>query len=254
MGKKLTDKVAIITGSTSDLGAGFARAMAQEGATVVISGRNTEAGERFCAEIGQAGGRAIFVRADVSNEADCTNLIENTLQQFARVDILINNAADLGQIPFEQMTPERWEQVFTVNVRGAFLCSRSVIPAMKGQGGGVIINIGSTMVFNSSKLDRLAYITSKGALLTMTKTMARALAPEQIRVNWVTVGWIATSGEIALRKKDGGLAYLEQKGRESRMGRLETVAETAAGVVYLASDAASHVTGCELNISGGLWI
>jgi NAD(P)-dependent dehydrogenase (short-subunit alcohol dehydrogenase family) len=252
--KKLENKAAIITGSTSDLGAGFARKMAEEGAAVVISGRNVEAGIRIADEINQSGGKAIFVRADVSEERDCENLIRITLGQFDRLDILVNNAAHLGRIPFEDLTPETWDQVYAVNVRGAFLCSRSAIPAMKKQGGGCIINIGSTMVFNSGTLDRLAYITSKGALLTLTKTMARAFAPDQIRFNWVTVGWIPTPGEVSLREKDGGLAYLKRKGQEALMGRLETVEETAASVVYLASDEASHVTGCELNISGGLWI
>ena len=107
MNKKLTKKVAIITGSTSELGAGFARGMADAGAAVVVSGRSMETGERISAEINQSGGMAIFVRADVSKEADCANLIETTLQQFERVDILVNNAAHLGRIPFEEMTPEQ---------------------------------------------------------------------------------------------------------------------------------------------------
>ena len=252
--KRLMKKVAIITGSTSELGEGIARKMADEGAAVVISGRRIGAGEWIAAEINLSGGRAIFIQADVSKEANCLNLIETTLKEFGRLNILVNNAAHLGRIPFEEMTPETWDQIYAVNTRGPFLLSRSAIPAMKEQGGGSIINIGTTMVYQGGNLERLGYTSSKAALLNLTKTMARALAADQIRVNWVTVGWIPTSGEIALREQDGGVSFLEQRGRETPMGRLETVEETAAGVVYLASEDASHVTGCELNISGGLWI
>ena len=126
---------------------------------------------------------------------------------------------------------------------------------MQRQGGGCIINIGSTLAYRGS-LERLAYSCSKGALLSMTKVMARSLLQDKIRVNWVTVGWVATPGEIVLRNQThgDGLVYLEGRSQQAPMGRLETVEDIAAGVVYLTSDAASHVTGCELNVSGGLWI
>jgi NAD(P)-dependent dehydrogenase (short-subunit alcohol dehydrogenase family) len=126
---------------------------------------------------------------------------------------------------------------------------------MRRQGGGRIINIGSTVPFRG-KMDRLAYACSKGALLTMTKVLARGLVADRILVNWIMVGWVATPAEIELRNRieGDGLAFLEEKSRQAPLGRLETVEDIASGVAYLASDEASHVTGCELNISGGLWI
>jgi NAD(P)-dependent dehydrogenase (short-subunit alcohol dehydrogenase family) len=126
---------------------------------------------------------------------------------------------------------------------------------MRRQGGGRIINIGSSVPFRA-KLDRIAYACSKGALLTLTKTLARGLVADRILVNWITVGWVATPNEIALRDclEGDGLAFLEEKSQQSPLGRLETVEDIAAGVAYLASDEASHVTGCELNITGGLLV
>ncbi len=259
MGDRLARKVATITGSTGGLGEGIARAMADEGASVVVSGRRTEKGEAVAHSIRERGGQAVFVRADVAIEADCLHLIRATLERFGRLDILVNNAAIFPRIPLDEQTAETWDREFAVNVRGAFLCSKEAIPAMRQQGGGAIINIGSTAVYrgDGEALQRLAYASSKGALLTMTKTMARALAGDHIRVNWVAVGWLATEGEIALRdgmQGDDGRAFLKARAKEMPMGRLETVEETAAGVVYLASDEAAHVTGCELNMSGGFWI
>jgi NAD(P)-dependent dehydrogenase (short-subunit alcohol dehydrogenase family) len=145
--------------------------------------------------------------------------------------------------------------VFAVNVRGAFLCSQAAIPALRQQGGGSIINIGSTLAYRSSG-DRIAYACSKGALLTMTKVLARELLRDRIRVNWVTVGWVASPGEVELRNQThgNGAAFLRERDQQAPLGRLETAEDIAAGVVYLASDAASHVTGCELNISGGLML
>jgi NAD(P)-dependent dehydrogenase (short-subunit alcohol dehydrogenase family) len=168
---------------------------------------------------------------------------------------LVNNAAIFPGEPFEEMTVELWDRIFAVNVRGAFLCSRAAIPQLRKQGGGSIINIGTTMAYRGTT-ERLAYSCSKGALLTMTKALARGLLADRIRVNWVTVGWVATPGEISLRDQThgDGVVFLDERGAKAPLGRLETVEETAEGVVYLASHDASHVTGCELNISGGLWI
>jgi NAD(P)-dependent dehydrogenase (short-subunit alcohol dehydrogenase family) len=197
----------------------------------------------------------VFVRADVACEADCVGLIRGALDHFGRLDILVNNAGITPAAPLDQETVENWDRVFAINVRGAFLCCREAIPAMRRQGGGRIINIGSTVPFRG-KMDRLAYACSKGALLTMTKVLARGLVADRILVNWIMVGWVATPAEIELRNRieGDGLAFLEDKSRQPPLGRLETVEDIASGVAYLASDEASHVTGCELNIAGGLWI
>jgi NAD(P)-dependent dehydrogenase (short-subunit alcohol dehydrogenase family) len=255
---RLANRVAVITGSTGGIGEGIARRLAAEGASVVVSGRRVDLGERVVHAIGEIGGSAMYVRTDVTVDADCDRLIEEAVAHFGQLDILVNNAAIFRRTPIVQMTADQWDHELAVNLRGAFLCSKAALPYLREQGGGSIVNIGSTMVYRGTAddLQRLAYVASKGGLLAMTKTMARALAGEQIRVNWVTVGWVATPGEVALRDREhkNGQAYLEERANQTPMGRLETSEEIAAGVAYLVSDEASHVTGCELNISGGLWV
>jgi NAD(P)-dependent dehydrogenase (short-subunit alcohol dehydrogenase family) len=248
-------RVAIITGSTGGMGEGIARRLAHDGIAVVISGRRAVEGERVVSEIADSGARALFVRADVGVEADCVGLVHSALEHFGRVDILVNNAAITPAEPPGEQSAELWDETFEVNLRGAWLCCREVIPALRRQGGGRIVNIGSTVPFRGG-LDRLAYGCSKGALLTMTKMLARGLVADRILVNWVAVGWVATPGELALRNQlhGDGQAFLDGVGQTTPLGRLETAEDIAAGVAYLVSEEASHVTGCELNISGGLWV
>lgn len=252
MGKRVAGKVAVVTGSSGGMGEGIARCLAAEGAAVVISGRRAERCAQVAAEINQGGGSAIWMRADVSSEADCVALIHHTAEHFGRLDILVNNAAITPQEPDLQVSGELWDEVFTVNVRGAFFCCREAIPLMQKAGGGSIINIGTGMAYVGSAT-RLAYSCSKGALLTLTKTLARAYVADRIRVNWVMVGWVATPGEVELKTQTygDGQAFLDDAAQRSPLGHLETVEDIAAGVLYLASDEASHVVGCELNITGG---
>jgi NAD(P)-dependent dehydrogenase (short-subunit alcohol dehydrogenase family) len=237
------------------MGEGIARRLAAEGAAVVVSGRRAEPGEQVAQSLRDAGARALFIRADVALESECMALIQGAVGRFGRLDILVNNAAITPAEPSDRLSVAVWDQTFAINTRGAYLCSREAVPAMRRQGGGRIINIGTTVPFRG-RMERLAYACSKGALLTMTKILARELVADRILVNWITVGWVATPMEVELRNRlhGDGQAFLEEQARQAPLGRLETVEDIAAGVVYLASDEASHVTGCELNISGGLWI
>ena len=150
MNDRLTGKVAVITGSTGGLGEGIARRLAAEGAAVVVSGRRVEIGERVVREIVKDGGEAAFVRADVTSADDCVNLIQATLDRFGRLDVLVNNAAHFGRLPFEDLTEEFWDHVFAVNVSGPLFCSRAAIPPMRRQGGGCIVNIGTTIVYRGA--------------------------------------------------------------------------------------------------------
>lgn len=255
MGNRLNGKVAIITGSSGGMGEGIARALAAEGAAVVISGRRLDYCERVASDINHCGGKAIFMKADVSCEADCIALIRSAEEQFGHLDILVNNAAITPNEPWIEVSTDMWDQVFDVNVRGAFVCCREAIPLMRKVGGGSIVNIGSTLAYVGA-VNRLAYSCSKGALLTLTKTLAKGCLADRIRANWITVGWVATPGEIQLRDQTAGdgKGYLDEKAKQMPFGRMETVDEIAAGVLYLVSEEGSHVTGCELNISGGLRI
>jgi NAD(P)-dependent dehydrogenase (short-subunit alcohol dehydrogenase family) len=252
---RFSGKVAIITGSTGGMGEGIARRLAGEGAAVVISGRRADQGERIAHELRDSGSQAVFTRADVSVETDCISLVHSTIDRFGRLDVLVNNAAITPVEPPGQQSVELWDQVFAVNVRGAFICCREAIPVMRKQGGGRIINIGSSVPFRG-KMDRLAYGCSKSALWSMTRMMARDLVGDHILVNWITVGWVATPGEVALRDRlhGDGQSFLEEVSHKAPLGELESVEDIAAGVAYLCSDDASHITGCDLNITGGLWI
>jgi NAD(P)-dependent dehydrogenase (short-subunit alcohol dehydrogenase family) len=252
-------KVAVVTGATGGLGEAIARRLAAEGASVVVSGRREDEGQAVARSIEAGGGKAAFVRADIGQEQDCLDLIRAAQERYGRLDILVNNAAALAHHPFDELTVEQWDAAYAANVRGPMLLSRAALPLMKANGsetGGVIINIGTTMAYNFSggHLNRLAYTSSKAALLAMTRSLAAALAPDHIRVNWVIVGWVATPQEVALRDRThgDGEKFLDETGAKRPMGRHETPEEIAAGVLYLCSDEASHVTGCELNISGAL--
>lgn len=257
-GGRVAGKVAVITGATGGLGEGIAQLLAAEGASVVVSGRRDEEGEAVAQKIRDEGGEAHFHRADIGREEDCLSLIQAAREKYGRLDILVNNAAALAQHPYDEITVEQWDAAYAANVRGPFLCSREAVKIMReqGDGGGSIINVGTTMAYRGGNLDRIAYSTSKGALLTLTKVMAGALLKDCIRVNWVIVGWMATPQEMALRDRThgDGEQFLRETGEKRPMGRHETPEDIAAGVLYLVSDEAAHVTGCELNVSGGLWI
>lgn len=249
---RLDGKTAIITGATRGIGEGIARRLAAEGAALIVSGVDVDDGERVAGEIG---GLARFVVADVTRAADCGRLVQAALDLGGRLDVLVNNAGIFPSLPLEAMTADEWDAVFAVNVRGAFLCCQAAIPLMQQAGGGAIINIGSKLAHEAT-VERLAYAASKAALLNMTKTLARSYLQDRIRVNWVTVGWVASPGEVALRASlhGNGAAFLNQQAANAPFGRLETADDIAAGVAFLASDEAGHITGCELNISGGLYI
>lgn len=249
---RLQGCVAVITGSTGGLGEGIARRLAAEGCAVMISGRRSAEGQAVAESIRQTGVDAAFVRADVGVEEDCRVLIAATEARWGRVDILVNNAAATPPESPEGPDAALWSAIFDVNVRGAWLCSQASIPIMRRQGGGRIINIGSTVPWRG-RIDRLAYACSKGALHTLTHVLARQLVADRILINYIMVGWIATEGELSLRRTLGDMDRLVTADRNAPLGRLETVEDIASGVAFLASDDATHITGCDLNISGGLW-
>jgi NAD(P)-dependent dehydrogenase (short-subunit alcohol dehydrogenase family) len=251
---RVKDKVALVTGATRGIGEGISRLLASEGAKVVLTGIDAGAGARLAAELVGQGAEAIFLAADVRDAVQCQASIDGAVTTFGRLDILVNNAGIFPSASLEETTPQLWDDVFAVNVRGAFFCCRAAIPVMQRQQSGVIINIGSTLPFRGAS-DRFAYATSKGALLTLTRGLAQVYARDHIRANWITVGWVASPGEIELRSAihGNGQSFLAGAATNRPFGRHEDVADIAAGVLYLASDEASHVTGCELNISGGMW-
>jgi len=250
----LRDKTALVTGSTSGIGAAIATAFAREGASVVVSGRREEEGRAVASRIVESGGRADFRKADLSRAETCAELCDFAADRFGGLDILVNNAGIFPAIPFDETTPEQWDAIFAVNARAPFFCCQAAARIMKPRGGGSIINIGSCHPFMAGE-GQFAYGCSKGALYTLTRKLAMLLAPEKIRVNWITVGWVITEQELKLRTSQGhDREWFEARGNERTMSGFETEADIAAACVYLASDAAARVTGTDLAVNGALTI
>jgi len=252
---KLNGKTAIVTGATSGIGKATAFLFAEEGADVVITGRRAELGARVENEIRQKGARCVFVQADHSQAGDCSRVIERTLAETGRVDILFNNAGIVTSGTAETTSDEVWNNTLAINVTAVWRMCKLVIPVMKKQGGGVIVNNGSDWSVVGGR-DAFPYIASKGAIGMMTKAMALDFARDNIRVNAVCPGdtfvdrWIVrdyagivdpASLEQAIKEKS---AYLP-------MGRFGKPEEIAKAVLFLASDDSSFVTGHLLLVDGG---
>ncbi|AZN41337.1 SDR family NAD(P)-dependent oxidoreductase [Paenibacillus albus] len=253
---RLEGKVIVVTGATRGIGKGIARMCAAEGAKVIISGRNELEGNQVVTSIAQDfGAEARFVKKDISSEAGCRELIEETIAHFGRIDGLVNNAGIFPRSTILETTEEFFDSIFDVNVKGAFFCSKYAIAEMQKTGGGSIVQIGSTNGYKGSP-DLVAYACSKGALRTLNRNIGVHYAGHGIRSNWVTVGWVASEGELELY---GKLGYNEEQLQEwaaTRIptGRMQTSDDMAYGVIYLLSDESTQVTGTELSIAGGMGI
>jgi NAD(P)-dependent dehydrogenase (short-subunit alcohol dehydrogenase family) len=254
MGSRLAGKVVVVTGGTKGIGKGIAQMCAAEGANLILSGRNEQDGQQTVQEIQEAYGiNALFVKGDISREEVCKRVIDETVQRFGRIDGLVNNAGIFPRSSLVDTTEQLFDSIFAVNIKAPFFLSKHAIAAMLQTGGGSIVQIGSTHGYKGSK-DLAAYGISKGALLTLNRHIASNYARQHIRSNWITVGWVASEGEIELHK---GMDRSEEQLTEWAAtvipsGRMQTVEDMAYGVIYLLSDEASQVTGTELAISGGL--
>jgi len=254
---KLLNKVAIITGATSGIGKATARLFAEEGAGLVITGRRAELGRSVENEIRELGAhtRCVFVEADHSQADDCSRVVERTLAEFGRVDILFNNAGIVTSGTAETTSEEVWNETLAINVTAVWRMSKLVIPVMKKQGKGVIVNNGSDWSVVAGK-DAFPYIASKGAVGMMTKAMALDYARENIRVNavcpgdtlvdrWMEKGYFESSDPVTMEEAmNESSAYIP-------MGRFGKPEEIAQAVLFLASDDSSFVTGHLLLVDGG---
>jgi NAD(P)-dependent dehydrogenase (short-subunit alcohol dehydrogenase family) len=248
---RVADKVAIVTGAGGGIGRGIALALAREGAAVVVASRRQEPGEETVRLIAGAGGRARWQRADVCAEQDCAAVVAAAVETYGRLDILVNNAGIFPRGTLEETTQELWDEIIDTNLRGPFFMCKHAVPAMRRSGGGSIVNIGSTNAYCGGT-NLIAYACSKGGLLTLTRNLARALAPDRIRSNVVNPGWVVSEGELAVQAGQGhDAAWFAEMGPRQPLGRFQTPDDAAMAVLYLASDESAQVTGVEINCDAG---
>ncbi len=245
---RLEGKVAIISGGARGMGAAEARLFAQEGAKVIIGDVLEEEGRRVEAEISESGGQALFLHLDVTNESDWSNVVAAAVSHYGRLDILVNNAGIGGtSATVEETTSELWDTTMDINAKGVFLGTKAAIPEMRKVGGGSIINISSIWGIVGSPRST-SYPASKGAIRLLTKSTAIQYAGEGIRANSVHPGPIATPMTEGLRARpDRNQWWLTN----TPLGRWGEPEEVAYGVLFLASDESSFMTGSELVIDGG---
>jgi 3alpha(or 20beta)-hydroxysteroid dehydrogenase/cyclopentanol dehydrogenase len=246
---RLENKVALISGGARGMGAVEARMFAREGAAVVIGDVLEEEGCRTEAEIGEAGGRCLFVRLDVSSEDDWRRAVAAAVSRFGRLDILVNNAGVLAAVNIEDTSGEAWDRMMDINAKGVFLGTKHAIPEMRKAGGGSIVNISSVAGLIGSMVGA-AYGASKGAVRLLTKATAIQYAGDGIRANSVHPGIIETPMTLPTILADEALRQTQMD--RTPLGRLGRPEDIALGVLFLASDESSFVTGSEVVIDGGL--
>jgi meso-butanediol dehydrogenase/(S,S)-butanediol dehydrogenase/diacetyl reductase len=245
-------KVVLVTGSTSGIGEACARAFAESGAAVMVSGRDRERGQRVVAGIAAAGGRAQFLPADLRAEGACERLLADTIERLGGLHVLVNNAGILYTASAPDTSNAQWLDTMAVNVNALFYLSRAAVKHMKSAGGGVIVNVASEWGLNGEPR-HVASCASKGAVIQITRCMALDHAADNIRVNSVCPGEIHTRmvDEILATRGGDAAANLRELAAGIPMRRLAQPVEVARCVHFLASDHASYVTGAALSVDGG---
>ncbi len=244
----LKDRVAIVTGGSQGIGRAISLRLSAEGAKVTIADVNEEVGLKTAEEIKAAGGEAIFVKVDVTNPEDTDRMVTETVEKLGSLHILVNNAGITRDKLILRMTDEDWDRVLDVNLKGAFNCIRSSVRVLAKGRYGRIVNIASIVGITGNP-GQANYSASKGGLIALTKTVAKEFASRGITCNAVAPGFIDTAMTQAM----------PQKAREELIGRiplerLGTPEDVAEGVLFLASDMASYITGEVLNINGGMFM
>ena len=244
---RLKDRVVIVTGGSKGIGRVYCLGVAAEGARVVVA--DVADPKSTVEEVEARGAQALGVACDVAREEDTLRLATETLARFGRIDVLVNNAALYGPLkrrPFMEIPVDEWDRVMAVNLRGLFLCSRAVFPAMKGQGAGAIINIASGTFFKGVP-HYIHYTTSKGGVVGFTRSLARELGDFGIRVNAIAPGF-TLSGENEKNMPDEGKAA---NVRVRMLKRAEVPEDLVGTLIFLASDDSRFITGQTIVVDGG---
>jgi NAD(P)-dependent dehydrogenase (short-subunit alcohol dehydrogenase family) len=243
----LDGRVAVVTGAGGGLGEGICASLAAAGVAVACVDRDAEAAEARAAGVRAGGGHALAISADVADAASVAAMVQQTVGELGRLDVLVNNAAIYPRRPWTEITEEEWDQVLAVNLKGYFLCARAAFDHLAASGHGRIVNVASITAF-IGMTHLLDYVSSKGAVISFTRALAREIGPEGVMVNAVSPGAFPTDAEkIHPNPAEYNQWILDQQSVKRR-GRPDDIGNL---VVYLASDAASFLTGQVIEIDGG---
>ena len=248
---RLAGKVAIISGAASGMGAATARRFAREGARVVIADQLEAEGRKVAEDINAAnvaGGEAVFMRLDVTDEADWTQVVNETVRRFGKLDIMVNNAGISGSAVADMLDTDAWDKLMAVNSRGVFLGTKCAVQAMKQRGGGSIVNLSSISGNTGQTMTHMGYNASKGAVRTLTKSTAVQFGKDGIRANSVHPGLMPPMRTSGATADPAVRAKMLQAVPLRRAGEVD---EVANAILFLASDEASYITGAELYVDGG---
>lgn len=244
----LLGKVALVTGGSRGIGASIALMMAKAGARVALTyGKSKQDAQRTAHRVARYGGECLIIRANVARPSDVRKTVRIVLDHFGRIDILVNNAGIWKRGAIGTMTEQQWDETLDINLKGTFLFCNDVVPVMKKQKSGKIINIASTAGQRGEPYYS-HYAASKGGMIAFTKAIAAELAPHGIIANCVSPGWVytdMTSADLDDRRQIG------QINKSIPRGRVATPEEIAGPVVFLASDLANHIVGAVINVNGG---
>jgi NAD(P)-dependent dehydrogenase (short-subunit alcohol dehydrogenase family) len=251
----LADRVALVTGGAVGMGRAIARKFAEEGCSVVISDISESSGNKTTEEIAKAGGKAIFVRCDVTQNSQVQDTVNSAIHKFGKIDILVNNAGGLGTMwSLQEVTEEDWDRIIDLNLKSVFLCCKAVVPYMKEKKYGRIVNISSMGAVNPPR-PVVHYHAAKAGVISLTQNLALELVNYNIRVNAIAPGPIRTEyyeprlkNLTDAQKED----YFNTKGKTTPMQRIGQPEEIAAVALFLVSESSSYITGELINVGGGL--
>jgi NAD(P)-dependent dehydrogenase (short-subunit alcohol dehydrogenase family) len=249
---RLQNKVATVTGGAQGIGRAIVEKFHSEGARVALLDIDEERGSAVATTLGESSPGVLFMRCDITREADVERAFAATAEQFGGLDILVNNAGVNTYFDATTMTESEWESVFAVDLKGAWLCAKHAIPMMRRRGGGSIVNIASLHAFMTT-YGMFPYAAAKSGLVGLTRSLALDFGPEQIRVNAICPGWTRTQlVDEWLQFQSEGAAAEQRVLDQHPLRRMATPAEIANFVSFVASDEASFITGAALVIDGGL--
>lgn len=253
--ERLKDKVIVISGGTKGVGRAFAEVAGQEGARVVIGGRDEKAGKETVRNIRIAGAEGCFIHTDLLKVDDCTKLFDEAYEKYGKIDGFFNYAGVTPVSPLDTCDEETFDWVMNVNFKACFFCCQQAVKYMRMNGGGSIVLTGSAHAWGGQK-DRAAYACSKGVLRILMEHIAHQYASEMIRCNYLTLGWTPTEGEVSLRLSQGeSEAELRRRAADILpMGRMCERNDYMEGLIYLMSDASVMMTGSTFRLTAGEYI